>query len=207
VVELFYGWPDPDLVSAAHSLGALACWQVGSVEEAVAAQQAGCELIAVQGVEAGGHVRGTLSLRELLPAVLREVDAVVIAGGGLGDAADVAELMALGAHAVRVGTRFIPCAESAAHPGYVAALAAAADGEDTVLTGHFDEGWPDAPHRVLRIAEQAARQSGNRSVLPPTRGVAGDVAGRAMYAGCGVGAVKGPTDALTVVRELMRGVA
>ena len=42
--------------------GARVSWQVGSADEARAAQDAGCELVIAQGIEAGGHVRGTIGL-------------------------------------------------------------------------------------------------------------------------------------------------
>jgi nitronate monooxygenase len=58
VVEFFLGDPDPALVELVHTAGALACWHIGSVAEAVAAERAGCDMIAAQGIEAGGHVRG-----------------------------------------------------------------------------------------------------------------------------------------------------
>jgi NAD(P)H-dependent flavin oxidoreductase YrpB (nitropropane dioxygenase family) len=54
VVEFFYRQPDPSLVDLVHSGGALASWQIGSNEEAVAATGAGCDPIVAQGVEAGG---------------------------------------------------------------------------------------------------------------------------------------------------------
>ena len=50
MVEFFYGDPDPALVATVHAAGALAAWQVGSVDEARAAEQAGCDFIVVQGV-------------------------------------------------------------------------------------------------------------------------------------------------------------
>jgi NAD(P)H-dependent flavin oxidoreductase YrpB (nitropropane dioxygenase family) len=59
VVEFFYGEPDATLVAAIHAGPALAAWQVGSVEEARRAEAAGVDCVVLQGVEAGGHVRGT----------------------------------------------------------------------------------------------------------------------------------------------------
>src|SRR5256885_11356368 len=53
VVEFFYRQPDPSLVDLVHQGGALASWQVGSNEEAVADAEAGCDMIVAQGVEAG----------------------------------------------------------------------------------------------------------------------------------------------------------
>src|SRR3989475_1071407 len=58
VVEFFYRQPDASLVDLVHKGGALASWQVGSNEEAVAAAEAGCDMIGGQGVEAGGDSRG-----------------------------------------------------------------------------------------------------------------------------------------------------
>src|SRR5947209_7741540 len=58
LVEFFYGPPEADLVRRVHAGGGLAGWQVGSGDEAAAAEQAGCDLIVAQGIEAGGHVRG-----------------------------------------------------------------------------------------------------------------------------------------------------
>lgn len=66
VVEFFYTDPDPVLIEIVHAEGALACWQVGSREEAIATVDAGCDFIVAQGIEAGGHVRGTLGLLTLL---------------------------------------------------------------------------------------------------------------------------------------------
>jgi len=136
VVEFFYGEPEAALVDAVHAGGALACWQVGSLGEAVAAARAGCDLIVAQGTEAGGHVRGRVGLLPLLNAVLDSVDIPVIAAGGIGTARDVAATLAAGAAGVRVGTRFVAAPECDAHPEYVTALVAAG-AEDTVLTERF----------------------------------------------------------------------
>jgi hypothetical protein len=57
-VEFFYGEPDATLVERVHGEGAVAGWQVGSLAEALAAEDAGCDFVVAQGVEAGGHVRG-----------------------------------------------------------------------------------------------------------------------------------------------------
>jgi NAD(P)H-dependent flavin oxidoreductase YrpB (nitropropane dioxygenase family) len=211
VVELFFGDPDPELVDVAHDAGALVSWQVGSVDEARQAADAGCDLVVAQGVEAGGHVRGTVGLLPLLDGVMAAVDVPVVAAGGIGTAAGVAAALAAGADAVRIGTRFLATVEADVHPDYVAALVDAGPA-DTILTTAFHVGWPDAPHRVLRRAveaaearEQQAGAAGLWSPLPPTRDTPGDVSTMALYAGQGVGAVDKVEGAADVARALVEG--
>src|SRR5262249_18824526 len=114
----------------------------------------------------------------------------------------VAELVRAGAAGVRVGTRFIATPESGAHPDYVRKLIAAT-GADTVLTEWFGEGWEHAPHRVLRSSLDAARKSGWRATMPPTKDMDG-VGDRALYAGMGVGDMTHIQPTADVVRDLVR---
>jgi NAD(P)H-dependent flavin oxidoreductase YrpB (nitropropane dioxygenase family) len=188
IIEFFYGAPNPDLVACAHDGRALVGWQVGSASEAVAAQAAGCDYVIAQGVEAGGHVRGDQPLDLVLAAVLARVTVPVVVAGGISHPDRVAELIAAGADAVRVGTAFLACPEAGTHPDYLANLLKAT-GEDTVVTEWFNEGWPRAPHRVLRVARDAAQRSGWRSTKPPTRDDTRAVSDMAQYAGTGVGAI------------------
>jgi NAD(P)H-dependent flavin oxidoreductase YrpB (nitropropane dioxygenase family) len=203
VVEFFYDDPQRELVEAAHAGGALAGWQVGSAAEAAAAEECGCDYVAVQGTEAGGHVRGKQPLDEVLPEALAVVRVPVVAAGGVATAERFAELMGAGADGVRVGTRFVVAPEADAHAEYARRLLAAG-GEDTVLTEWFGEGWEDAPHRVLRSAFDAAQQSGWRGVIPPGREDDRDPGDMALYAGKGVGHVTATEPAATVVADLVR---
>ena len=156
VVEFFYGQPEQRFVEMVHQEGALAFWQVGSRDEAIRAADAGCDLVIAQGVEAGGHVRGTIGVLALLDEVLEAVRIPVLAAGGIGSARNVAAALAAGADGVRVGTRFVAAAEAQAHPTYVSLLMAA-NAEDTVYTETFSLTW-DAPHRVLRSCVEAAKR-------------------------------------------------
>jgi NAD(P)H-dependent flavin oxidoreductase YrpB (nitropropane dioxygenase family) len=218
VVEFFYGDPDRSLIEMAHMGGALAAWQVGSRDEALAAVQAGCDFIVAQGMEAGGHVRGHIGLLPLLSQVLDAVDVPVVAAGGIGDGRAMAAALAAGADAVRVGTRFVAAAECNAHPAYVDALIGAGP-EDTVLTETFTVMWPNAPHRVLRSSVEAAEAFQGEVVaelklrhatlpLPrfavptPTMGTTGHIEAMALYAGESVGAVRRIQPAAEIVHEL-----
>jgi len=154
VVEFFYTDPDAALIDIVHAEGALACWQIGSQEEALAAADAGCDFVVAQGIEAGGHVRGTFGLLALLDQVLSAVNVPVVAAGGIGSGRALAAVLAAGADGVRVGTRFLAVEEAEAHPDYLQALIAA-EAQDTVYTEAFSTGWK-APHRVLRSAVDAA---------------------------------------------------
>lgn len=202
IVEFFYGAPEKWLVARAHEAGAIAGWQVGSGMEAAAAAAAGCDYVVAQGTEAGGHVRGRQPLDEVLADALVRVAVPVVAAGGIATPERVADLIGKGADAVRIGTRFLACPESRTHPEYVANLLAAT-GDDTVLTEWFDEGWPHAPHRVLRDALVAAQHSGWRATNPPTRDDARP-GYMAQYAGTGVGALTVIEPAETVLRHLVR---
>jgi nitronate monooxygenase len=214
VVEFFYGDPDADLVRLAKAKGAVAGWQTGSAAEAVAATQAGCDYVVAQGTEAGGHVRGTQKLDEVLAETLAAVDVPVVAAGGVGTSERAAGVLAAGAAAVRVGTRFVAASESDAHPEYVKLLIAASR-DETVLTDAFSAGWPDAPHRVLRSALEAAQRfdgsviarSGGREIPPlapppPTRETDGEIAAMALYAGESVDAVRQVQPASEILAEL-----
>jgi NAD(P)H-dependent flavin oxidoreductase YrpB (nitropropane dioxygenase family) len=221
VVEFFYGAPDPALVERAHAGGSLVSWQVGSTAEALAAARAGCDLIVVQGVEAGGHVRGRMGLLPLLGEILDLVDVPVLAAGGIGTPRAMAGALAAGADGVRVGTRFVAAVEAGFHDAYLDALIAA-EGEDAVYTDAFSAMWPDAPHRVLRSCLEAAQAfegdvvgevvvAGEHLSVPrfgvvsPIRSARGAVEAMALYAGQGVGAVRARQPAAEIVEELVEG--
>jgi nitronate monooxygenase len=220
LVDFYYGDPDPALVALVHEGGALASWQAGSVAEARAAADAGCDLIAVQGMEAGGRIRGRVALLPLLTEVLEAVELPVVAAGGIAGGRGVAACLAAGASAVRVGTRLLATEESGAHPEYVAALLRAG-AEDAVLTDAFSVMWPNGPepHRTLRSALEAAEaleaevvgetRMGARSLPVPRFGVpcpnretTGEIAAMVHYAGQSVGATDRVAPAAQVITDL-----
>lgn len=201
IVECFYGDPDADLARRAHDAGALQSWQVGSLDEALRAVDAGCDVVVVQGTAAGGHVRGEETLVDLLEATRPRINVPLVASGGIGSPALAAAAIAAGADAVRVGTRFLAAAEADVHPDYLAALIAA-DADDTVITEAFSAGWPNAPHRVLASCVTASTADPlTRSVICPQRTFTGEIASAALYAGMSVADVTAPTTAAAIVAE------
>ena len=103
VVALFWDL-STQIVSRLRAAGITVVCQIGSVEEAVAARRAGAQVIIAQGCEAGGHVRGSSPLDEILPQVLAAVDCPVLAAGGIVDGRDVATVLTLGADGAVLGT-------------------------------------------------------------------------------------------------------
>jgi nitronate monooxygenase len=173
IVDFFWTDPDPALVEVAHRGGALACWQVGSLAEARAAAAAGCDVVVVQGTEAGGHVRGHSPLLPLLESVRGHLDLPVLAAGGIGDARAFAAALAAGADGVRAGTRFVATAESGAHPLYKQAVTNAAAGS-TEITGAFS---------VCPLCATSPRARVLTSCVGALREVAGDTVGETTQGG------------------------
>jgi len=122
--------------------------QCGSLQEALTARAAGADGVIVQGVEAGGHVRGTQPAAELLAEVRTAVgpDYPVLRAGGIADAQDVRKAIADGADAAVLGTRFLMSDECRAAPAYKQRLM---ESRETVLNQLFCVGWPSATTRVL----------------------------------------------------------
>jgi nitronate monooxygenase len=159
VVVTFWGAPK-------RRTGGAWLHQCGSVAEAQAARAAGADAVIVQGVEAGGHVRGSVPALELLDRVRAELpaDFPLLLAGGIAERDDVQRALDAGASAAVAGTRFLLAEESRAHPEYKRRLLAA---RETRLTELFGFGWP-ARHRVVPNAA-TERQLGGGGVPRPNR--------------------------------------
>ena len=230
LLVLFWGDAKP-YVGEARRRGMSVLLQVGSVEEAVKAAEAGVDGIIAQGVEAGGHVKGATSLSALLPAIVEAVTLLpVVAAGGVANGRGVVAALSLGAQAVSMGTRFLASQEAFVPHGYKARIVKST-AEDTVYTRLFDIGWPDAPHRVLRNKavvewEAAGRppsgqrpgentsigtlQRGSKSVAVPrywalcaTADFNGDLEYAALHAGESCSLVNDIKPAADIVHDLM----
>lgn len=228
IIWTFWGDPAP-YVRQAHARGALVIHSIGSVADAQAAVAAGVDILVAQGVEAGGHVCGTMPGRVLLDALRNAgIDRPIVAAGGMADADDVAGVMAAGADGVCLGTRFVCAQEANAAPLYQQLLVEA-DADATVLAQVFDNGWPNAPHRVLRNSTvrmwetagrpPAGQRPGEHDVVAttpdgkpiaryffaiPRPGMQGHLEALALYAGAGVGKIRDVAPAAALVDALTR---
>ena len=227
IVSFFYGEPG-GYVEQVHEAGGIVLHTVGTAEEARRAVASGVDVIVAQGWEAGGHVWGTIATLPLVPAVVDAVAPVpVIAAGGIGDARGVAAVLALGAQAAWLGTRFLLAKEMPIHEDYRRRLMAAAETDPQRYPNLYSVGWPDAPHRALRNSTADAWEAAGRPPLaqrpgqgdviahfasgesivryepaPPMAGTTGDIEALSMWAGQGVALARQPQSAADIVTEL-----
>jgi NAD(P)H-dependent flavin oxidoreductase YrpB (nitropropane dioxygenase family) len=215
-------------VGPVHDAGGIVMHTVGSAEEARRAAASGVDVIVAQGWEAGGHVRGTVATLPLVPAVVDAVAPVpVIAAGGIGDARGVAAVLALGAQAAWLGTRFLLAEEMPIHEDYRRALIAAAETDAQWYPNLYDVGWPDSPHRALRNSTARAWEAAGRppddqrpgagdviahfasgeaivryEPAPPMAGTTGEIEALSMWAGQSVALAGKSQSAADIVAEL-----
>lgn len=108
---------------------------VSTLEHALKAEAAGVDALVVVGTEAGGHPPANeVSTLVTVRKVLQRVSIPVIAGGGVADGWGIAALLALGADAVQLGTRFLLTHEATVHANYKEAVLNAGVA-DPVLVG------------------------------------------------------------------------
>ena len=112
---------------------------VASVEHARKAEAAGVDALVVDGMEAGGHPPPSeVTTLVLVRRVVKAVRLPVVASGGVADGAGIAALLALGADAVQLGTRFIATPEASVHENYKrAVIDADVDGSTLVARGRL----------------------------------------------------------------------
>ena len=150
-VSFHWGHPGRAWIDQLHAAGIDVWEQVGSVDAARRAADAGVDVVVAQGAEAGGHNFGSAGTIALTPAVVDEVGdrALVLAAGGIADGRTMAAALTLGADGVWVGTRLVASREAAVADEYKARLVAAKTA-GTRLTHIFGRHHPEFnPMRVL----------------------------------------------------------
>src|SRR6201996_8680086 len=227
IVSFMLGDPS-GYVGPVHDAGGIVMHTVGTAEEARRSVASGVDVIVAQGWEAGGHVWGTIATLPLVPAVVDAVAPVpVIAAGGIGDARGVAAVLALGAEAAWLGTRFLLAEEMPIHEDYRRRLIAAAETDPHWYANLYEVGWPNAAHRALRNSTSAAWEAAGRpppgkrpgegdviahfasgepivryGPAPPMAGTTGDIEALSMWAGQGVALARESQPAADIVAEL-----
>jgi nitronate monooxygenase len=216
-------------VDLVHGAGALLMHTVGSAEEARRAVGCGVDVIIAQGWESGGHVWGGVATLPLVPAVVDAVAPVpVIAAGGIGDARGVAAVLALGAQAALLGTRFLLADEIPIHAEYRRRLIAATETDAEWYPDLYDVGWPDTPHRAIHNSTAEMWEAAGRPPLasrpregeviahfasgdpilryspaPPMVGTTGEIEALSLWAGQSVALARQSQPAAEIVDELV----
>lgn len=229
IVSFFLGDP-AGYVEQVHDVGGIVLQTIGSVEEARRAVGGGADVIVAQGWEAGGHVGSRIATLPLVPAVVDAVAPVpVIAAGGIGDCRGVAAVLALGAQAAWLGTRFLLAEEMPIHEQYRRRLIDAAETDAEWYADLYDVDWPNSPHRALRNSTATAWEAGGRPPLgsrpgegviahfasgeaivryepaPPMVGTSGEIEALSMWAGQSVALARKTQPAAEIVAELVAG--
>jgi nitronate monooxygenase len=213
LVSLSYG-PYERWIAPLQAAGIVVATQVGTLGDAVAAEQAGVDLLVARGGEGGGHGRNDVATLPLLQAVLDAVQVPVLAAGGIGTARGVAAVLAAGAAGAWVGTAFLACTEAATSAAAPQLLLAAAD-TDTAYGRLIDVGkrlaWPpEYGGRALRNAffdrwvgreDELAGDDVAAAELRAAR-ASGDLDVACVYAGQGVALLRAEKTAADVVGEL-----
>ena len=106
---------------------------VPNIKYGLKAQEAGCDAVVGEGVEAGGHNGiDQITTIALIPQLVDALDIPVIAAGGIADGRGILAALSLGAEGVQMGTRFAATVESSAHENYKRKVVESLNG-DTVL--------------------------------------------------------------------------
>lgn len=204
--------------------------QVGNVGAALTvAKIARPDALCLQGADAGGHgFKAGSGIISLLPeatdALRREGlgHMPLLASGGIADGRGVAAALALGAAGAVMGTRFLASKEVSIHPTAQAAILEAEDGgQATKRSKLFDqlEGpniWPgayDGRSLLMRsfddyangVSLEEIQTLHSEALKHNDRGYATGGNGRAaIWAGTGVGLVKGIEEAVDILQSVRR---
>lgn len=120
VFSFVFGIPSADILEQFRKLGTATVGAATTLDEAIALEAAGVDMIVASGFEAGGHRPSFLKKEEssltgtfvLLQLIKEKVKLPVIAAGGIANAKGVAAALALGADGVQIGTAFLATEES-----------------------------------------------------------------------------------------------
>jgi enoyl-[acyl-carrier protein] reductase II len=206
------GVPGP-IIKKCHDAG-LQVWSMcGKVSHAVAAEEAGCDVVVAQGTEAGGHT-GQIAGMALIPQIVDAVSIPVLAAGSIVDGRGLAAALAFGAQGAWMGTRFIASHEARAHEAYKKRITEI-DASDTrvtksysgkpmrVIRNSWTDDWERRPQDIKPFPEQM-RISASEMLLLGGPGDELDPARACMPCGQGAGAINDIPSCAEILESTMR---
>lgn len=184
VFSFVFGIPSPEILRACKQKGIITAGAASTVDEAVAMESAGVDLVVASGFEAGGHRPSFLKPAEesligtfaLVPLIADKIRVPVIAAGGIADGRGVVAALTLGADAVQIGTAFLACDESGATPLHRRLLFgddAKCTGLSRAYTGRLARGVYNRFAREMKVYEaQFAKYPAHSWIIAPLRAAA-----------------------------------
>jgi nitronate monooxygenase len=121
-----------ETINAAHKVGIKVFCDVTDLRFAQKVEALGADAVIAVNNEAGGH-RGNLSPKDLIALLKQHCTIPVISAGGVGNKAEMDQMLAWGAEGVSVGSPFIASAEAPITDDYKQACVDY-DAKDIVLT-------------------------------------------------------------------------
>ncbi|HXB93063.1 MAG TPA: nitronate monooxygenase, partial [Puia sp.] len=120
VFSFVFGIPSANILEQCRRLGIITAGAATTLDEALALEAAGVDMIIASGFEGGGHRPSFLAASEnslvgtfvLVQQIREKTRTPVIAAGGIANGKGIAAALALGADAVQIGTAFLACEES-----------------------------------------------------------------------------------------------
>jgi nitronate monooxygenase len=105
-----------------------------SVRHALSAERSGVDIVSIDGFECAGHPgEDDVPNLILVPAAASALKIPIIASGGIGDGRGMAAVMALGAHGINMGTRFMCTVEAPIHDKVKQALLNASERDTNLI--------------------------------------------------------------------------
>lgn len=124
VFSFMFGLLDQKIIEDLHKQGTVVFGNATTLDEAIALEKLGVDVIVASGFESGGHRPSFLDKSELsttgtfvlIQLIKDKVKIPVVAAGGIANGRGIAGAFTLGAEAVQIGTAFLATEESGALP-------------------------------------------------------------------------------------------
>jgi NADH:quinone reductase (non-electrogenic) len=105
-----------------------------AVRHALSAERHGVDVVSIDGFECAGHPgEDDIPNLILIPAAVRKLRIPIVASGGIGDGRGMAAALALGAHGINMGTRFMCTKEAPIHDNVKQALVNASERDTNLM--------------------------------------------------------------------------
>lgn len=120
VMSFIFGVPPKEVIAEMKKENIISIGTATTLDEALAIEEAGMDIVVASGLEAGGHRASFLKPAEqslhptfsLVQEIVTRAKSPIIAAGGISDQAAIVKALKLGASGVQMGTAFLATNES-----------------------------------------------------------------------------------------------